>query len=563
MMKKEILAFVVALVAFPTVCFSQTSPDGSKIAAPTNNRLTDASGNVWGFAGSDPAFPLDYYVTMNGQMVHAQGLPAGIFWSLSELLILNNGQLYGTDDFYGTGPYQWNGATFIEIPSLPSGGTPSITVNGAGGGTTVTAGGSMSVAVANGPGNPTDWMGACNAGVPISSTQCDGAGLSWDYLNCTHTAPTAGVTSATCSLSAPLVAGHYSAVFFSNNTYSVLATAPFGVTAAPTSPSITVNGTSSGTTVSAGSSITVAVSNGPGNPTDRMALCNSATPTSANCEGAGLPWYYLNCTDGPIPSPGVPSGSCTMDSPLSNGNYYAFFLANGGYTVLASAPLTVVGSNIPPSVQALATSIVPSSGTQCVWTVPQAVAAGNTVMGFVHSSNAPDTQENYPTSVTDNVGNTYNLTAGVHWVPWAEDIGMWYLTNVRGCPNTFTFSGFPVSPPSCNVGFVEYAGVSNITLALPRLDGTTSPSLTISPSAPSWIWAFAADFRGGQNSLQNSGYGLLIDNINADDIGVWGSLAQVPAGSLTLRWNAPLGPPGACDGIPSGCPTVIMAAALH
>ena len=130
MMKKEILAFVVALVAFPTVCFSQTSPDGSKIAAPTNNRLTDASGNVWGFAGSDPAFPLDYYVTMNGQMVQAQGLPAGIFWSLSELLILNNGQLYGTDDVYGISPYQpyqWNGATFDQIPSLPSGG-PTLTL---------------------------------------------------------------------------------------------------------------------------------------------------------------------------------------------------------------------------------------------------------------------------------------------------------------------------------------------------------------------------------------------------------------------------------------------------
>ena len=41
---------------------------------------------------------------------------------------------------------------------------PSISVNGATGGTTVTARASMSVAVANGPGNATDWIGVCNAG---------------------------------------------------------------------------------------------------------------------------------------------------------------------------------------------------------------------------------------------------------------------------------------------------------------------------------------------------------------------------------------------------------------
>ena len=84
----------------------------------------------------------------------------------------------------------------------PPGGTPpppSIAVNGASGGTTVTAGASMSVAVANGPGNATDWMGVCNSGVPVSSTQCNGAGYSWDYLSCTQTAPTTGVTSATAT----------------------------------------------------------------------------------------------------------------------------------------------------------------------------------------------------------------------------------------------------------------------------------------------------------------------------------------------------------------------------
>ena len=40
----------------------------------------------------------------------------------------------------------------------------------------------MSVPVANGRGNTTDWMGICNTGRP-SSANCDGAGYRGEYLN--------------------------------------------------------------------------------------------------------------------------------------------------------------------------------------------------------------------------------------------------------------------------------------------------------------------------------------------------------------------------------------------
>ena len=116
-------------------------------------------------------------------------------------------------------------AAFLLIVGWVAAQSPSMTVNGTSGGTTVTGGASMSVAVANGPGSATDWMGVCNSGVMPVPGQCDGAGYSWDYLNCTQTAPTTGVTSATCSLSAPNVAGYYYAAFFSNNSYTALASA--------------------------------------------------------------------------------------------------------------------------------------------------------------------------------------------------------------------------------------------------------------------------------------------------------------------------------------------------
>ena len=438
--------------------------------------------------------------------------------------------------------------------------SPSISVNGATSGTTVTAGAGMSVAVANGPGNATDWIGVCNAGVPISPTQCDGAGYSWDYLNCTQTAPTFGVSSATCSLPAPSVAGNYYAAFFPNNTYTVLASAPFQVTVQAPS-SITVNGSSSGTTVSAGVSMSVAVANGPGNATDWIGVCNSgATPAFGQCDGAGYSWDYLNC-DQTAPNTGVTSASCGLTAPSGSGSYSAVFFTSDSYTVLASAPFTVSGDGAAPAVVQSNSTSFNSTTQQCVWQVGQAIGTGDTIVGFVHSTDPTDQIERYPSAVTDNAGNTYTLSPGVHWLPWPEDIGIWYLTNVLGNPNTFTFTF--ANTAYCNVGFTEYSGSTGPTVVDPVLVSGTSPSITISPTAPSLIWAFAADFTGGTGSpLQDSGYSILIDNTAHNDIAVWGSNGLVPAGSLTLTWNAPYG----TDCTPQGfsvCPSLLMAAAVH
>ena len=227
-------------------------------------------------------------------------------------------------------------AVFLPIVGWVAAQSPSITVNGKSGGTTVTGGASMSVAVANGPGSATDWMGVCNSGVTPAPGQCDGAGYSWDYLNCTQTAPTTGIRSATCSLGAPSVAGSYNAVFFSNNGYTALASAPFQVTG-----SITVNGTSGGTTVTGGANMSVAVANGPGNATDWIGVCNAGVPTSpSQCDYAGYSWDYLNCTQ-TAPATGVTSATCSLSAPNVAGNYYAGFFSNNTYNVLASAPFQV------------------------------------------------------------------------------------------------------------------------------------------------------------------------------------------------------------------------------
>jgi hypothetical protein len=317
-------------------------------------------------------------------------------------------------------------------------------------------------------------MGVCNSGVPVSSTQCNGAGYSWDYLNCTQTAPTTGVTSATCSLPAPSAAGNYNAVFFSNNTYSVLASAPFGVT--------------------------VPVSGGGG---------------------------------------------------------------SGGNISIVQAP------NITPGGGLL-------NNNSCSLTAP-AVGAGDAVVGFLHGPLGPTLN-----SVTDNAGNTYTKTASVRWQPYSEKITVWYLANVQGSPTTFTFnfsgSLTPTDLNFCNMGFVEYAGASNINAVVGPIDDDSSslPSITITPTTTSMIWGMSATDTTGTNNcavnsgqngdLTNTGYIVLVNNCPHDGIGVFGSPASVPASPVTLSWTNSYWNASVCaDGsqTTTGCSTLMAAAAIN
>jgi hypothetical protein len=267
----------------------------------------------------------------------------------------------------------------------------------------------------------------------------------------------------------------------------------------------------------------------------------------------------------------------------------------------------VRASVIPPSpvVQALTDHGTPNSthgnGTQkCVWpfTAVQdfrgvtgtAVGAGDAVVGYVHTSSTGGTPM-YPQSVTDNAGNIYTLSPGILWSPYPEDIGIWYLSNIQGNPNTFTFdytqylaSGNRILD-FCDVGFVEYTGVIGISPVVNPFNAgaVQTPSLTISLTVPSLIWTLGATNTVADGSdLLTPGYSMLIAGEQArDGIGVWGSNSTVPSGALTLTWNnsyynanglrcramaAFLRRPCKCgDGTPAGstgCTTVISAVAL-
>jgi hypothetical protein len=189
-------------------------------------------------------------------------------------------------------------------------------------------------------------------------------------------------------------------------------------------------------------------------------------------------------------------------------------------------------------------SAVTASGSHCTWVLPQAVATGNTIVGYIHGANDGDTVPIYPTSITLG-SNTLSLTPSVNWTSFPEDIGFFYLTNVTGNPTTLTynFSTTVTDTGACDSGFVEYSGNTGLLVVNPALQtGTISPSVTITPTSSALIWGFGTPFENDiEGALTNSGYGLLVNSLANTDMAIWGSNTNVSAGSQNLVWNYPQG----------------------
>lgn len=220
----------------------------------------------------------------------------------------------------------------------------------------------------------------------------------------------------------------------------------------------------------------------------------------------------------------------------------------------------------------------------CSWRFTQsptngtAIKTGDTIIGFFHQANAQDTSPMYPQSanLTGGTGGTQalTLTPNVLWSPFPEDIGMFYLTNIQGNPTTinanfqqYTNSGnTELQANSCmDAWFTEYTPSTVNAVVNPVLTSGNSPSLTITPTAPSLIWAFASPYTNDvAGAMTTPGYSLMLNDLPTDDIGVWGSNSLVPAGAQTLTWDAPEGATSdvCLTGPTRSCPTVVMAAAI-
>ena len=235
--------------------------------------------------------------------------------------------------------------------SITVGGSPSVSALTS----SVSAGQSFSVAVANGPARPTDWV----ALYPASSTNTSGY-IDWKYLNGSQAAPATGVTNANVTFIAPAQAGQYIVRLLYSGGSSVLASSGvITVVAGGTVPSTVASVTPSFTTLAAGSSLIAQIRNGPAGRLDWVGLF----PVGASNHVA---WFYLNGST-TAPATGMSTANVTFTAPQQAGQYtLRFFASNNTTTPMATSTaitVTTASTTPPPSraptVTPSVTSVVP------------------------------------------------------------------------------------------------------------------------------------------------------------------------------------------------------------
>ena len=206
---------------------------------------------------------------------------------------------------------------------------------------TVAAGTSIEFVVAGGPANPVDWVGL------YRTTTGDGAYLTWQYLNGTKMAPATGQSGATLQFAAPITPGTYELRFFSNNTFTRLATSG-AVTVTGVATSLTL----AATTLPIGAPIRFSIAGGPANPTDWVGLY----PASASDTGY-VTWQFLNGTK-TAPPTGM-AAAMLQFSPTAPGAYELRFFSSNTFTRLATSSTVTVTSTASVTVSTPAVTAAP------------------------------------------------------------------------------------------------------------------------------------------------------------------------------------------------------------
>jgi hypothetical protein len=188
---------------------------------------------------------------------------------------------------------------------------------------------SVTATVTNGPANAWDWVGLYPVGTPSAPANR----LAYQFLNGQTTAPVSGVSAATLTFTLPIAPGSYEVRFFSNGSFTVLATSG-AITIAP--PSVALNAARA----VPGQSVTATVTNGPGNAWDWVGLYPVGAPSApAN----RLAYQFLNGQT-TAPASGVNGATLTFTLPSTPGGYEVRLFLNGSFTVLAtSGAITIAG----------------------------------------------------------------------------------------------------------------------------------------------------------------------------------------------------------------------------
>jgi len=197
--------------------------------------------------------------------------------------------------------------------------------------------------------------------------------------------------------------------------------------------------------------------------------------------------------------------------------------------------------------------MVVNNGSQtCTWTLPNGpIHAGDTVIGFTHTTDSLDATDMAPQKITDNLGNIYSMGSAIQWNGFAEPINIFYLTQIVGNPTTLTFDftqyadASPTILGTCNMGLTEYSvAVQSVAFTGPTSVGsTTTPSITFTPSAAGALWFMAAaQTTAGVDALLTNDFVVGADTWFTPSTGfgtaTWNKVNLAPPSAQTLSVTA-------------------------
>ena len=226
-------------------------------------------------------------------------------------------------------------AIFLIVVASPASAQPTLRVNGvvAPDAITIPVGSTVFVGVAGGPGHPADWVGL------YLGDGVDAPLVAWTYLNGSAQPPTSGLSDATIPWLLPAQPGSYHFRLFAGQGSILLAAGPV-VTAEPSPATLAVNGVvpPESLSVAGGSSLSVVLSQGPGNAGDWVGLY----PGGAADSGL-LAWQYLNGSTARPPT-GVHTATLTFQAPTTPGEYEFRLLTQASGRLATSAVVTTTAS---------------------------------------------------------------------------------------------------------------------------------------------------------------------------------------------------------------------------
>jgi subtilisin family serine protease len=229
------------------------------------------------------------------------------------------------------------------VTPAPGGGTsaaltftvrpaPSLAVSAS----SVVAGSNVTVTLSNGLGGSLDWIAFAQAG------SADNTYVQSMYVG-------AGVTTTAWTVTAPATAGTYEFRLFKQGSFIRAATSPSVTVTPPPSPVLTV----SPTTVNAGQSITVTLTNGLGGNLDWLSFAQAGSANNSYVQQT-----YVGA--------GVTTRTWTVTAPSTGGSYEFRLFQNGGFVRLATSPVVTVNGPPPPPVLTVSPSTVVAGGSVTV-----------------------------------------------------------------------------------------------------------------------------------------------------------------------------------------------------